>query len=91
MKTRIGKTIIDWEEHFDHGSSVREITYDFAENKISGRCWVNSMWPKSSKKVAQQLIRNFGVKGARLRAKRFLRNHTYNFFRQKKKIHINLL
>lgn len=72
---------IDWDEHFNHSTSVREMTIEFAEREINGKEWMSGLWPESSKQAAQSLIKTFGVRQTRSRALRWLRKiHDENGF-----------
>lgn len=72
MKTKLKNgSIIDWDKVFDSNTSTKEETCDFAENRISGKQWIDNIWTPDSKKAARQMIREFGVKGTRSRAQRW--------------------
>jgi len=58
------------EELFYHSSSVREYTQDFISGDMTGKKWVDSLWPKKSKTMAAAMIKDFGVKGTRTWLKR---------------------
>lgn len=69
MKTKLNNgNFIDWEACFD--GKYKSCTIDFAYGE-SSQSWLLGL-NKSGRKAASQLIRNFGINGARLRAKRWV-------------------
>lgn len=70
----MGDVYLDWDEAFNRNTSTREQTCEFADGDISGKEWINVMWPIPSKHAARGLIKMFGVEGARRRAKRWTKN-----------------
>lgn len=77
MKTRINKIVIDWDEMFNHSSSVRDYTCDFAEGTLSGKMWVHFLWGNESQLAAKRMIRTFGVASVRKRARRWVKRVCY--------------
>lgn len=55
---------------FFHSSSVREYTQDFINGEMTGKKWIESLWPKRSKTMAKEMVKKFGVKGTRMWFKR---------------------
>jgi len=62
---------IDWDETFNHSTSIREVTYEFAIGNICGTEWIRQLWCVYSTLSAKKLIRTFGVDGTRRRARRW--------------------
>jgi len=77
--TRLPKGQIVWEDKFNHSTSVREITCDFAEGIINGKEWVKQLGYRNSREAAKKLINAFGVRKSRSLAKRWMRSYGYEF------------
>lgn len=69
MKTKLKDRTIDWGELFNISTHHREVTSDFAEGVINGKQWIFIMYNRTSKNAAKDMIKEFGVKGTRRRAK----------------------
>lgn len=69
-KSRRGRKLrsYNW-DMLDQNTSERENTVDFAEEEISSRKWVKNLWSEDAIKTAKGLLKSFGVKGTRRRAK----------------------
>jgi hypothetical protein len=66
-------TEIDWDEMFDHSTSAREVTEEFAMGVFTGTQWLEGLWYKPSREAAALMLKKFGVKGTRSRAKRWIK------------------
>lgn len=68
MKTKLTDKIMD--KMFDYATSAREETMDFAIGNISATYWIKMLYDKKANNFALKMIRESGVKGARIRLRR---------------------